>query len=89
MAKRKRKLGDPVDLRPDPSDLRPGPHPGTAIGGYPDPETKVALELAIAFAREENPDYVVVSWACQERAQNYVNEHGFVAALDRLFELEA
>jgi len=64
-------------------DLRKSKLPGT----YPDLHEKLVLDLAKAIERSKDPDYSVVSWASQEQAQDYFNEHGFEKALDHLFSL--
>lgn len=51
---------------------------------YPGPEEKLALQLAAQYQAEEDPDYVVVSWANQERAIKEINSLGFIKALDLL-----
>lgn len=55
---------------------------------FPDTDEKAVLELATALQEAEKPDYVVVSWACQEKAAQFFNEHGLRATLDKLFELQ-
>ena len=66
-----------VDLRP-----RPG-----QVGEVPDLFEKLTLELAYEYQRQENPDYTMVTWANQEKAQNFFNEHGFVDTLSLLIDL--
>lgn len=58
-------------------------------GDYPDMFTKLARELATEIERKNNPDYVSVSWASQEEAQNYFNEHGFQKTLTHTLQLRA
>jgi hypothetical protein len=58
-------------------------------GSYPSLEEKLSLELAREYQREEDPDYVSVSWPNQERAMAYFNEHGFVLTLDHMIKLRA
>lgn len=57
------------------------------VGSVPGPEVRVVHELARAMHRAESTD-CSVSWAAQERARSFINEHGFVAALDELFRLK-
>ncbi len=57
-------------------------------GSHLDLHEKVALQLARAYEKSENPDYVMISWANQVKAQDYFNEHGFAATLDHMLEVE-
>lgn len=57
------------------------------VGTVPGPEVRVVHELAMAMHRTESTE-CSVSWAAQERARAFINEHGFVAALDELFRLK-
>ncbi len=50
-------------------------------GTYCNLYEKLARDLARAYQRAENPDYSSISWACQLRAQEFFNEHGFEATL--------
>ena len=68
----------PVDLMPHPSDI------GRAL----DTDEKLVLDLARAYQHAEDPDYIAVSWANQERAMNYYNVYGFVDTLTELFRIE-
>lgn len=58
------------------------------VGTVPGPEVRIVHELADAFHRETSTD-CSVSWAAQERARAYINEHGFAAALDKLVRLKS
>ncbi len=58
------------------------------VGSYSNLHEKLVLELATAYQCAEAPDYVCVSWANQEKAQDYFNEHGFEATLDHMIELQ-
>jgi len=60
-----------------------------APGTYPSLHEKVTLQLAIELQRAENPSYVSVSWANQEKAMGYFNAHGFQAALNHMLELRS
>ena len=57
-------------------------------GDYPGPEEKLVLQLAEAIHASVSTD-CAVSWAAQERARELFNEHGFVEALNLLFEFQA
>ena len=58
-------------------------------GDYPDLHGKVALDLAREYQKQEDPDYVSISWPNQERAQDYFNAHGFEKTLDHMLSLRA
>lgn len=74
--KMSKKMARKVDLR----QLKPA-------GTYPDLHEKLCRELSVEYERERDSDYVAVSWANQERAQEYFNAHGFVATLDHMLRL--
>lgn len=57
------------------------------VGTVPGPEVRVVHDLARAIHRSESTD-CSVSWSAQERARAYINEHGFIAALDEVFRLQ-
>ena len=56
-------------------------------GDYPDLHESLALDLAREYQKEEEPDYVSISWPNQERAQDYFNAHGFIDTLDHMIKL--
>ena len=68
-----------VDLRP-----RPGPLPWEATL-----EEALVLQLAEEYQRQEQPDFSVVSWQNQHRANQYFAAHGFEATLGHMLSLEA
>jgi hypothetical protein len=63
------------------------PSPKRMPASYPNLHEKVALELAIELERENNINYVVVSWESQEKAQTFFNEKGFVETLTYMLDL--
>ena len=63
-----------VDLREELALERPGDVPG--------PDVRAIHELARRYQRDEDPDYVSISWANQVKAQDFFNEHGLAATLD-------
>lgn len=56
-------------------------------GEVPGVEVRAILKLADAIFAAESCD-CAVSWAAQERALAYYNEHGLGATLDEAFRLE-
>ena len=52
-----------------------------------DLHAKLVLELAVEIARTTDPNYTSVSFAAQEEAAAYFNEHGFVETLNHMFSL--
>ena len=56
-------------------------------GSYLDLHEGLALDLAREYQKEEEPDYVCISWPNQVRAQDYFNAHGFEATLDHMIKL--
>lgn len=61
---------------------------GTEVGDVPGPDVRAVLRLACAIHHAESTD-VSISWAAQERAREFFNEHGLARTLDRATELEA
>ena len=59
-----------------------------APGSYLDLHEKITLELAREYQRQEDPDYVSVSWPNQERAQRYFNSHGFEKTLEHMLAIQ-
>ncbi len=78
--KAKSKVDALMDRKVDLSKIKP-------VGSYLDVDEKLVHELAIEYQREEDFDYVSVSWANQVKAQEFYNTHGFVDALDELLRL--
>lgn len=72
-----------IGSNPQLADLRTLREPGTYLGV----EDKAASRLACAYHRAESTD-VSVSWAAQERAQDFFNAHGLAATLDEIFRLD-
>jgi len=58
------------------------------LGSGPSIELKLVREMASEIERAKAPGYCVVSWASQEEAMHYFNEHGFVETLDKRLALE-
>ena len=58
-----------------------------AVGEELGLEAKVVSALATVMHRAES-DACSVSWAAQERARTYRNEHGFEATLDEIFRID-
>lgn len=58
------------------------------IGSYPNLHEKLCRDLARAYEFKKDPDFCSVSWASQEAAQKYFNEHGFLKTLDHLMEVK-
>lgn len=56
------------------------------VGSYPSVEEKVTLQLAREYQRIEGFGYVT-SWANQEKAQDFFNEHGFEKTLSHMLSL--
>ena len=56
-------------------------------GEVPLPEERAVLMLSSAIEAAREPGYSVVSWASQEEAMQYFNEHGLAETLDRIVEL--
>jgi predicted GNAT family N-acyltransferase len=75
-----KKVDKMMDRKVDLSVLK---QPGT----YLDMDEKLVLDIAKEYQLEEDSHYSSVSWPNQKRAQDYYNENGFEASLDRLFEL--
>lgn len=57
-------------------------------GECSDLHEKLARDLAREYQRQEDPDYVSISWANQERAQAYFNQHGFVETLNHMLVIQ-
>lgn len=57
-------------------------------GSYLDLHEKLTLDLAREIERTKDPEYVSISWASQQEAQDYFNAQGFEKTLTRLVELE-
>lgn len=53
---------------------------------HPDPLSRAALCLATAL-NEAGPKQAAVSWALQQEAVAYANEHGLARTLERILEL--
>jgi hypothetical protein len=84
--RRETKASRAVDrLMKQPADLRKMGKPGDVLHLA----DKAAHQLSIELARHEDPDYVSVSWAHQETAQNFYNEFGLARTLDWMFGLRA
>jgi hypothetical protein len=49
----------------------------------------LALDLAREYQKQEEHDYVCISWKNQERAQEHFNAYGFAATLDHMLSLRA
>ena len=59
-----------------------------APGDYPSLHEKLCRDLAREYQRQEDPDYVCISWVNQVKAQDHFNEHGFLHTLNHLTELQ-
>ncbi len=58
-------------------------------GSYLSLHEKLCKDLASAYQEQEKPGSSwCISWANQVKAQNFFNEHGFVATLNHLSELQ-
>ena len=71
--------------------LRRGEIPQVSIGAVdanPVPDERAVLILARCFQYQEDPDYAVVSWANQVKAQDFHNNHGLLKTLDKILELD-
>ena len=65
------------ELPVDPRALgTPGQTPGT--------DERAFRTLAREYQRKEDPDYVSISWANQEKAAGYFNVHGLAKTLDEI-----
>lgn len=58
------------------------------IGSCLNLHEKLCMDLAQAYEEQKDPNYCVVSWESQEKAQNYFNEHGFEKTLEHLMEVK-
>lgn len=77
------KVAQLVESKVDLSQLKsPGDHSNL--------HEKLCRDLARAYQEQEKPGSSwCISWPNQVKAQDYFNEHGFVAALNHMTELQS
>lgn len=73
-------LKNGVELPVDPATLY--------IIAEPGPDERSVCILARVYQKEEDPDYVSVSWACQVKAAAFFNEHGLNATLKEILRID-
>lgn len=54
----------------------------------PGPDERSVLILARLLQKQEDPDYVSVSWKCQVKAADYFNAHGLNETLKEILRLD-
>ena len=57
------------------------------VGQVPPTDERAVLALARAYQREEDPDYVSVSWPNQVKAAAYFNAHELIETLDEVLRV--